>query len=139
MNRRVYITKQFSFDAAHHLPNYAGKCAKVHGHTYKLEVTVSRLMDTERANDAQKFAHVGMVIDFGDLKKIVQEKVLETHDHADLNDLYFMPTAEIMVSGIYNVLKNNLPRTWNGEPIRLESVKLWETPTSFAEYRGEEV
>lgn len=139
MNRRVYATKQFSFDAAHHLPNYVGKCAKLHGHTYKLEVTVSRLLDVENANDAMKFSSLSMVMDFVDLNKVVQECILDTHDHADLNNLYPIPTAEVMACGIFDTIKRNLPSYFCGTPLRLERVKLWETPTSYAEYRGEEL
>lgn len=125
---KVYCTKEFEFEAAHHLINYDGPCANVHGHSYKLQVTVSGNINT---NDTD-YASDCMVIDFKNLKKIVKEVIIDTHDHANLNTLYDNPTAEVMVIGMYNNLRECLPLD-----VRLESVKLWETSTSFAEYRGE--
>ena len=125
---KVYLTKEFEFEAAHHLINYDGPCANVHGHSYKLQVTVSgniNIFDTKYANDC-------MVLDFKDLKNIVKTAIIDSHDHADLNTLYDNPTAEIMVIAMYDNL-----RTWLPKDVKLESVKLWETSTSFAEYRGE--
>lgn len=100
------VCREFYFDSAHRLPNYKGKCEKLHGHTYKLEVVI----DAEKKED-------GMVMDFGDLKKIVISEVLEKLDHCDLNDIFENPTAENMVEWIFNKLKDKIP---------LYSVKLWE-------------
>ena len=125
---KVYLTKEFEFEAAHHLINYDGLCANVHGHSYKLQVTVSgnvNIFDTKYATDC-------MVLDFKELKDIVKSEIIDSHDHADLNCIYSNPTAEIMVIGMYDRIKYNLPKD-----VKLESVKLWETSTSFAEYRGE--
>lgn len=72
----MFILKEFEFDAAHYLPEYHGKCEKLHGHTYKLVVKV------EGAPDAE-----GMVIDFIVLKNIVKDEVLSKLDHACLNDI----------------------------------------------------
>ena len=69
---------------------------------------------------------------FKDLKKVVKEQVIDHHDHNNLNKLYGNPTAEIMVIEIFNDIASHLPKD-----VKLESVKLWETATSFAEYRGE--
>jgi len=124
---KVYCTKEFEFEAAHHLLNYEGACARVHGHSYKLQVTVSGEVYTTRLLNATDH----MVLDFKDLKKIVEDKIIRTHDHADLNELYVNPTAEVMVVKMFEVIYRSLPRD-----VRLESVKLWETSTSFAEYRG---
>ena len=126
---KVYITRSFEFEAAHHLLNYDGPCANVHGHSYKLKVTASGQIDpanTEYANDC-------MVMDFKDLNKLVMDSVIRTHDHADLNTLYSNPTAEIMVIGIFNTIRDLLPKD-----TKLECVKLWETSSSYAEYRGED-
>ena len=126
---KVYVTKEFEFEAAHHLINYDGPCAKVHGHSYKLQVTVSG-----DVSNTSIFAPATdhMVLDFKDLKKIVDGNIISTHDHADLNDIYDNPTAEVMVIRMFNTIKSHLPKD-----VKLESVKLWETSTSFAEYRGE--
>lgn len=129
MQYKVYVTKRFSFEAAHHLLGYNGACANIHGHSYKLEVTVSG--DIDRFAD-QSFASNCMVIDFKSLKEIVKKNIISTHDHADLNSLYDNPTAENMVISMFDVIWSNLPRD-----VKLESVKLWETEDSYAEYRGE--
>ena len=124
---KCYVTKEFEFEAAHHLLNYDGACARVHGHSYKLQVIASGevyLSGNLPATD-------NMVIDFKELKKIVEDKIIRSHDHADLNDIYDNPTAEVMVIKMYNEIQEALPRD-----VHLESVKLWETSTSFAEYRG---
>lgn len=125
---KVYCTKEFEFEAAHHLINYDGPCANVHGHSYKLQVTVSGNINLED----QKYACDCMVLDFKGLKSIVKSFIIDTHDHEDLNKIYDNPTAEVMVVCIFNTISKVLPRD-----VKLESVKLWETSTSFAEYRGE--
>lgn len=131
---RIHVTKEFSFESAHRLPNYEGDCANWHGHSYKLQVTVSRYINAVRLtkNASSVTASETMVIDFKDLKSVVEEHVIKTHDHGDLNSIYHNPTAEVMVFHIYNVLDRVLPAD-----LILESVRLWETATSFAEYRGE--
>ena len=126
---KVYVTKEFEFEAAHHLINYDGPCANVHGHSYKLQVTVSGEVHN---TSIYACATDRMVIDFKSLKTIVDREVIRSHDHADLNSLYDNPTAEVMVISMYNKIWNALPKD-----TKLESVKLWETSTSFAEYRGE--
>lgn len=129
MPAKVYVTKEFTFESAHHLVGYEGDCSKPHGHSYKLQVTLSGGIDfTSDPNIASNL----MVLDFKDLKKMVKDVVISTHDHVDLNTIYENPTAEAMVVTIFVALLAVLPHD-----VRLESVKLWETATSFAEYRGE--
>lgn len=127
---KVYVTKEFNFEAAHHLINYDGACANVHGHSYKLQVTISGNINLED----QKYASDCMVMDFKDLKKLVNSYIIDSHDHSDLNDLYDNPTAEVMVVTMFNNLSKVLPKD-----VCLESMKLWETATSYAEYRGEDI
>lgn len=79
----MFVLKEFEFDAAHYLPEYNGKCERLHGHTYKLVVKVEGTPDKE-----------GMVIDFIRLKNIVKEEVLSKLDHACLNDILKQPSAE---------------------------------------------
>lgn len=112
------VCKHFTFDAAHFLPAHPGKCRNLHGHTYHMEVEIG----AETLTD-------GMVMDFGDLKGLVQP-LLDRLDHTYLNDLFPTPTAELMVRGIWDELAPQIP-----EPARLERVRLWETPTSYAEQR----
>ena len=141
----IRITKQFSFEAGHALYGYDGKCKNLHGHSYHLFVTVIGTPIKDTAN--VKF---GMVIDFGDLKKIVKEEIVDVFDHTmifnkntphiDLaNDLKeqghniiltdYQPTTEMMVIDFAAKIKSRLP-----ENIKLHSIKLQETATSFAEW-----
>ena len=141
----IRITKQFNFETGHALYGYDGKCKNVHGHSYKLSVTVI-------GNPISDSSHVkfGMVIDFGDLKKIVKEEIVNIFDHAtvfnkntphvelakELKDrghnvllVNYQPTSEMMVIDFSNKIKSRLPNH-----IELHSLKLQETDTSFAEW-----
>lgn len=128
-NAVVHITKEFTFEAAHHLVGYEGACANVHGHSYKLQVTVKGAISLD---DDRTIASNYMVMDFKSLKKIVKDEIISTHDHADLNTIYSNPTAEIMAIYMFGTISAKLPAD-----VQLESVRLWETATSYAEYRGE--
>lgn len=119
------ITKSFEFEACHHLPFYVGKCHELHGHSYKLDVTIGGNLITDINNEK-----AGMLMDFNDLKALVNEKVIDRFDHNYLNSTFSNPTAELMVESIFMVLKSCLP-----ENVFLVSVKLWETRTSYAEYK----
>ena len=130
MNKLVYnpnavieVTKEFTFDSCHQLLAYNGPCERLHGHTYKLQVTIKGTPD-----------HRGMVLDFKDLKKVCKEKIVDILDHYNLNDkLDFNTTAENMVVYFYDVIKDFC----EGKEYSVVCVRLWETPTSYAEYRGE--
>ncbi|MFC1655463.1 6-carboxytetrahydropterin synthase QueD [Patescibacteria group bacterium] len=115
----MLVTKKFKFDAAHFLTNYHGKCEKLHGHTYKLQVTVEGDVKED-----------GMVMDFVELKKIVNERVISKLDHSSLNDTIENPSAENIAIWIWNRLKDI-------SEAKLYEVKVWETATSFVTYRGE--
>ncbi len=111
------ICREFYFDAAHFLSGYDGKCANLHGHTYKLEVVVSG-----------KVGKSGMVVDFSHVKKVVNRVVVDKLDHANLNDVFSNPTAENMVVWIFDEVKKELPA--------LCCVRLWEGVHSWVEYDG---
>lgn len=121
------VVKEFRFDAAHFLPKHEGACRNVHGHTYILQVGVKRQINP----------HTGMVVDFGRLKQQVQAAVVSKLDHVLLNDLdqcgfpAGCPTAEYMVEWIVDELRK-------AEVLGLSFVRLYETPTSYAEWRAEE-
>ncbi len=142
---KIRITKQFSFETGHALYGYDGKCRNVHGHSYKLSVTVIGTPITDTTHVKQ-----GMVIDFGDLKKIVKEEIVDEFDHAtvfnkntphvelakELADrghnvilADYQPTSENMVIDFAAKITARLPKN-----IRLHSLKLQETETSFAEW-----
>jgi len=122
----IKVTKSFTFDAAHFLPNHKGKCANMHGHTYKLEVTVVR-DNGKLMNDG---SDEGMVVDFYDLKAIVTAEIIDKMDHKVLNEvLPFRTTAENMAAHIFGVLTDKL----QSGGVIVEKIKLWETPDSCVE------
>ena len=118
------VTKLFEFEACHHLPHYDGACHNLHGHSYKLEVTVSGQV-SKNENDPK----CGMIIDFKDLKSIVKSVAVDKYDHSNLNEFFPNPTAEIMVKQIAVDIMSKLP-----QGVYLMSCKLWETSTSYAEW-----
>lgn len=120
----VTVTKVFMFEACHHLPHYEGACHNLHGHSYKLEVTIGGHINTNTDNPK-----CGMIMDFKDLKQLVKEVVIDKYDHSNLNDFFENPTAEIMVEKISRDIMGKLPIY-----ACLCSCKLWETTTSYAEY-----
>ena len=115
------VTKKFEFHYAHYLPGYNGPCSKVHGHTGVLEVEVC-------GEGRVKASYEGMVMDFGDLKRIVQEEVIRWLDHEFINNYITVPTAENMCEWIWKRLEERF-----GEG--LVRVRVYETPTSWAEIR----
>ncbi|WP_339916284.1 6-carboxytetrahydropterin synthase [Yeosuana marina] len=141
----IRITKQFSFETGHALYGYDGKCKNVHGHSYKLSVTVIGKPITDNKN-----VKYGMVIDFGDLKKIVKEEIVNVFDHATVFNqntphvelakeleirghnvllVNYQPTSEMMVIDFSKKIKSRLPNH-----IKLHSLKLQETDSSYAEW-----
>ena len=118
---KTSVTKCFCFEAAHHLPDYEGACNRLHGHSYKMQVTVSGSVDEMS----------GMIIDFNVLKSVVNKEVVDKYDHQYLNDFFQNPTAENMVQHIFKRLSAKFSKMG----LVLESIKLWETESSFAECR----
>ncbi len=141
---KIRVTKQFNFEAAHALWNYDGKCKNIHGHTYKLFVTV-----IGKPISDDNSVKTGMVIDFGDLKKIVKTHIVDVFDHAvilnkkapyknfiNVPEMFerfittdYQPTCENMVIHFSDIIKKYLP-----ENVSLFSVRLYETETSYAEW-----
>lgn len=116
---RTTIAKILTFDAAHSLPDHLGKCRNVHGHTYTVEVTVEGPVKSGGHTD-------GMIMDFADLSSRAAELVVDPLDHRYLNDLFdFAPTAEALAAWALATLRDA------GLPV--VRVRLWETPTSYAE------
>lgn len=114
----ISVTKIFSFDSAHNLKNYDGMCKNLHGHTYKLEVTVLGNIN-----------NMGMVCDFNELSSLVKNNVISKLDHKYLNDVFdFNPTCEMIVSWIWDECE----KMFLGKEYSLKKIILWETPTSFA-------
>ncbi|MCX2740748.1 6-pyruvoyl trahydropterin synthase family protein [Pontibacter anaerobius] len=145
---RIRLTRLFTFETAHALLNYDGPCRRIHGHSYKLEVTVmgTPLVEEEHPKN-------GMVMDFGDLKQLVQEHIIRQFDHALVlsqgtpDDLLeplrkyehnlvltpYQPTCENMLIDFQHRLQRILP-----DHVQLHHLKLWETQNSFAEWFAED-
>lgn len=129
--KRVLVSKEFTFDAAHHLHSYDGKCKNLHGHTYKVIFGISGFTD-ER----------GIMLDFAEIKEIWKSQIEIYLDHRYLNETLppMNTTAENIVVWIYEKMGDALKKEdCNGSQsgIRLEFVRLYETPTSYAEARRE--
>ena len=145
----IRITKQFDFETGHALYGYDGKCKNVHGHSYKLSVTV---IGTPIADSSD--VKYGMVIDFGDLKEIVLAEIVNKFDHATVFNkntphielahelekrghhvilVDYQPTSEMMLIDFAQKIKKRIPKN-----IKLHSLKLQETGTSHAEWFAED-
>ena len=140
----IRLTKEFSFESAHALDGYDGKCREIHGHSYRLFVTVKGCPIADPASPK-----CGMVMDFGDLKKIVNEEIIDHYDHAFIinnqmpNDfieevkrhyeriivLPYQPTTELMLIDFSKKIKQRLP-----DNVKLVKILLKETEGSFAEW-----
>lgn len=103
------------------LPFHPGKCSRLHGHSYRLEVAVEGLL-------GESGPASGMVLDFDELKAIVERAVIERLDHRSLNEVVANPTAELLAAWIWEQLAPQLPG--------LAELVLWETPTACAVLRG---
>lgn len=141
---RIRITKSFTFEMAHALWNYDGPCRNIHGHSYKLWVTVSGIPNPDPKHPKQ-----GMVMDFGQLKSIVREAIIYRFDHSvvisrnaphdilrtieQMFDKYeittYQPTCENLVIDFAGILMKKLPAN-----TQLIQLKLQETETSYAEW-----
>jgi 6-pyruvoyltetrahydropterin/6-carboxytetrahydropterin synthase len=112
----MLVTKEFTFSGAHNLSGYDGKCEKLHGHTWTVQVTVEAPVGED-----------GLAFDFIRLKKIGEEKAISLLDHSYINETIKNPSAENIALWIWDRLKEELP---------LHEIKVFETPTSFVTYRG---
>jgi 6-pyruvoyltetrahydropterin/6-carboxytetrahydropterin synthase len=144
----IRVTKEFSFEMAHALWNYDGPCRNVHGHSYRLFVTLCGNPVEDPGNPKN-----GMVIDFSDLKNIVRREIVDVFDHSvvvsrhfdkEKTDMFtslfgntvlvdYQPTCENLVSDFAVRISGLLPAG-----IKLHSLKLYETATSFAEWYAED-
>lgn len=142
---KIRITKQFDFETGHALYGYDGKCRNVHGHSYKLSVTVIGTPIEDSSN-----VKYGMVIDFKDLKVIVQDEIVDKFDHATVFNkntphvelahelqtrghsvilVDYQPTSEMMLVDFAQKINSKIPNS-----IKLHSLRLQETSSSYAEW-----
>jgi 6-pyruvoyltetrahydropterin/6-carboxytetrahydropterin synthase len=146
----IRITKKFTFETGHALYGYDGKCRNVHGHSYKLHVTVIGC-----PNSDSDYVKYGMVIDFSDLKEIVKKEIVSVFDHATVFNkntphielakeleerghnvllVDYQPTSEMMIIDFAEKIKRKLPQN-----IQLHSLKLQETDTSYAQWFASDI
>lgn len=142
--QQIRVTKEFHFEMSHALWNYDGACKNIHGHSYKLFVTVIGHPIADATN-----AKLGMVIDFGDLKRIVHQTVVDKLDHCIVLNhtapyqtllqipqmfdnheiLDYQPTCENLIIDISERIRPHLPPN-----LKLHSLRLYETAQSYAEW-----
>ncbi|MBE9484041.1 MAG: 6-carboxytetrahydropterin synthase [Bacteroidetes bacterium] len=145
---KIRITKVYSFEMAHILQDYDGPCRNIHGHSYKLFVTVSGTPIQDESSPKK-----GMVMDFKDLKAIVKDHIVMRFDHAlvmssktdpgliesmkkhmeKLIIVDYQPTSENLVTDFASIIRSHLP-----ENVSLHNLRLWETATSYTEWFAEE-
>ena len=146
----IRLTKEFAFEAAHALDGYDGKCRHIHGHSYRLSVTVK---GTPLADESDPKS--GMTLDFGELKRIVNEEIVDKLDHSlivrrtDVSDdcwieplvqrfgnvveVAYRPTCENMLADFAARLCRRMP-----DGVSLHSLKMYETATSCAEWYADD-
>ncbi|EYE87850.1 precorrin-3B C17-methyltransferase [Fervidicella metallireducens AeB] len=145
----ISVTKEFTWDMAHMLAHHEGMCQNLHGHTYKMQVEIVRFTgNLIKGSDPSK----GMVLDFKDLKDIVNERIVKELDHAFMYwvnspdkteheiariliesgkkvvKVDYRPTAEEMALNFLRILRDEFKKF----DVDVKSVKVWETPTSYA-------
>jgi 6-pyruvoyltetrahydropterin/6-carboxytetrahydropterin synthase len=148
MSSTIRVTREFSFEMSHVLLNYDGPCRNVHGHSYRLFVTLSGVPVNDPGNPKN-----GMVIDFAELKNIVLARIVNLFDHSVVvsrdfvrekhgmtDDIFgntvivdYQPTCENLVADFAGRLKDKIP-----SGIKLHSLKLYETAKSYAEWFAED-
>jgi 6-pyruvoyltetrahydropterin/6-carboxytetrahydropterin synthase len=111
---RTSVTRSFTFEAAHQLPWHPGRCRNLHGHSYRLEVTVEGPVGDR-----------GIVVDFAEIKSVVRREVIERFDHQYLNDLLDNPTAELIAAEIWKAVES--------ADLAVTRIRLWETADCFVE------
>ena len=145
---KIRITKMYNFEMAHVLKDYDGPCRNIHGHSYKLFVTVTGIPITDN-NSPKK----GMVMDFKDLKAIVKNNIVARFDHSlvvnretdpdmiasmkkhmeNLIVVDYQPTSENLVADFAAIIRSKLP-----EDVQLHNLRLWETANSYSEWFAED-
>ena len=146
----MHITTRLEFDAGHRIPHHKSQCKNLHGHRYAIEITLSGDIITQESTSEN-----GMVMDFSDVKAIAKSAVVDVWDHAflvyqhDTEVLNFLnslenhktvifptvPTAENMAAEAFKLLKSKYKDNY-GNHLKLEKVRLYETPNSWADALG---
>lgn len=143
----MHITTRLEFDAGHRIPHHKSQCKNLHGHRYAIEITLSGdIVSQENTSEN------GMVMDFSDVKAIAKSAIVDVWDHAflvyqeDTEVLDFLnslpnhktvifptvPTAENLAAAAFKLLKSKYLDSY-GNHLKLEKVRLYETPNSWAD------
>lgn len=120
----MFLKREFTFDAAHNLEKYHGKCEKLHGHTYRLAVVIEGRPDEE-----------GMILDFVDMKMVVHNGIISRLDHSYLNEIVPQPSAENLARYVFEILDPLL----SSPNYRLYEVQVWESPNSSIIFHREDL
>jgi 6-pyruvoyltetrahydropterin/6-carboxytetrahydropterin synthase len=148
MDQKIRVTKKFTFDMAHALYGYDGPCKNIHGHTYILSITLKGIV--LQNNDHPKN---GMVIDFTDFKKIIVDNIIQVFDHSlvlnsnsphgglneirenfeKINYVPYQPSCENLLIDFFDRINSKF-----ADDIKINNIKLEETPTSYAEWFAED-
>ena len=143
----ISITRRLEFDSGHRIPNHGGQCRHLHGHRYAIEVTL-----TGQVADHPGKADDGMVLDFGDIKRLTNQHVVDLWDHAFLvakEDeglvaflstlpghktvvMEHVPTVENLANAAFAILKPVFSKAFSGR-LELSSIRLYETPNCWAD------
>lgn len=150
----LQVCKRFTFDAAHLLIGHEGQCKNLHGHTYQVDVVVTHIATTSADNETIKQGpSAGMVVDFKRLKEVANEQLFSLMDHAYIHaedstdeitkmakalglktyNMVLRPTAENMATYMADKLDEIFAE--HELDIMIVAIRVWETPTSYAEYR----
>jgi 6-pyruvoyltetrahydropterin/6-carboxytetrahydropterin synthase len=142
-----HITRRLEFDAGHRIPNHQGQCRHLHGHRYQLEITLQGEMNTEGGSSEE-----GMLMDFGLIKQIMQNVIIDPWDHSffvadsDHELIRFLqsipdhkttiirgvPTAENLAKNAFDLLAPVIQEQY-GKNLRLQQLRLFETPNCWAD------
>ena len=148
MDQTIRVTKKFTFDMAHALYGYDGPCKNIHGHTYILSVTLKGIVLQNNGHPKN-----GMVIDFTDFKKIIVENIIQVFDHflvlnsnsphgglneirenfEKINYVPYQPSCENLLIDFFDRINSKF-----ADDIKINNIKLEETPTSYAEWFAED-
>ncbi len=122
------VSVEETFAAGHALRNYRGKCENVHGHNYRVRITM----------EGEELDNAGLLVDFAELKRVMRD-IIERLDHQFLNDVEpfdkLNPSAENMARYFYQEMSRQFTAGARPSPVRVAAVKIWETDTATAVYR----
>ncbi len=123
-NYMYYLTREIDLNSAHYLPKHLGKCARMHGHRWKVQMMVG----SDELNEQ------GMVVDFAVLKEALRVQVTDVFDHRDINEILDCPTAEHMAKVFFDLLNAIIKTLDTPNRVELIQVQVWETADSSVIY-----